>query len=128
MFASGLNGWLFSLKSFATLYAASHPGLRVDRFVCDFDLLRLCYRPRLYQTQAVFLSALFDMFLCPAYRFVRRLWGDYYFDPATRKFVRSSPGAGAQRTFVEFILDPLYKLYVVCLLLFSVSVRLRSLL
>ncbi|EPX71260.1 GTPase Cwf10 [Schizosaccharomyces octosporus yFS286] len=40
--------------------------------------------------------------------FSRRLWGDIYFDKDTRKFTKSSTG---MRSFVYFILEPLYKLH-----------------
>lgn len=43
--------------------------------------------------------------------FAQRLWGDIYFDEATRGFKRKSPAVGASRTFVTFILEPLYKVY-----------------
>lgn len=43
--------------------------------------------------------------------FARRLWGDVYLDPKTRTFKQKPTGAGSQRTFVEFILEPLYKIH-----------------
>lgn len=47
--------------------------------------------------------------------FARRLWGDVWYHPATRNFKRSPPPgkdrAGAPRSFVEFVLEPLYKLH-----------------
>lgn len=45
--------------------------------------------------------------------FADRLWGDIYFNSETRKFTRKVPeGSSKQaRSFVHFILDPLYKLY-----------------
>ncbi|CAH0394055.1 unnamed protein product [Bemisia tabaci] len=43
--------------------------------------------------------------------FARRLWGDMYFNPKTRKFSKKPPHGSAQRSFVEFILEPLYKLF-----------------
>ena len=47
-------------------------------------------------------------------KMAKRLWGDVYYHPDTRTFKAKAPaGAGldAQRTFVEFILEPLYKIY-----------------
>ena len=41
--------------------------------------------------------------------FAARLWGDVYYDPTTRRF-SSRPGGGP-RTFVQFVLEPLYKVY-----------------
>ncbi|KAF8522811.1 P-loop containing nucleoside triphosphate hydrolase protein [Gautieria morchelliformis] len=43
--------------------------------------------------------------------FSDRLWGDIYFDEQTRKFSRKAADPEAPRTFVHFILEPLYKLY-----------------
>ncbi|MCL4145693.1 UNVERIFIED_CONTAM: hypothetical protein GTU68_060108, partial [Idotea baltica] len=43
--------------------------------------------------------------------FSRRLWGDIYFNPKTRKFTKKPPSSTAQRSFVEFILEPLYKVF-----------------
>jgi len=42
--------------------------------------------------------------------FARRLWGDMYFNAKTRKFTKKPAHGSAQRSFVEFILEPLYKL------------------
>jgi U5 small nuclear ribonucleoprotein component len=43
--------------------------------------------------------------------FADRLWGDIYFNNETRKFTRKASDPEQSRTFVHFILDPLYKLY-----------------
>jgi U5 small nuclear ribonucleoprotein component len=45
--------------------------------------------------------------------FAKRLWGDLYFDANTRKFSKhpNPEVKNSRRSFVEFILDPLYKLY-----------------
>eukprot|EP00798_Chlamydomonas_sp_ICE-L_P019957 gene19957-26665_t len=41
----------------------------------------------------------------------RRLWGDIWFHEDTRKFMRTAPKGGGDRSFVQFILEPLYKIY-----------------
>lgn len=46
-----------------------------------------------------------------ANKFASRLWGDYYFDSDTRAFKKKQPSSGAERSFVQFILEPLYKIY-----------------
>uniref|UniRef100_T1IZJ9 Uncharacterized protein n=1 Tax=Strigamia maritima TaxID=126957 RepID=T1IZJ9_STRMM len=46
-----------------------------------------------------------------ANEFARRLWGDIYFNNNTRKFTKKPPHATSRRSFVEFILEPLYKLF-----------------
>lgn len=43
--------------------------------------------------------------------FADRLWGDIYFDSETRKFTRKPKDPEHSRSFVHFILEPLYKLY-----------------
>ncbi|XP_041479034.1 116 kDa U5 small nuclear ribonucleoprotein component-like [Lytechinus variegatus] len=44
-------------------------------------------------------------------QFAKRLWGDVYFSQKTRKFTRKPPVSTSQRSFVEFILEPMYKLF-----------------
>jgi U5 small nuclear ribonucleoprotein component len=46
----------------------------------------------------------------PAATLARRLWGDVYYQPVSRTFRRKPPDGGGPRTFVQFVLDPLYKL------------------
>lgn len=43
--------------------------------------------------------------------FAKRMWGDIFYNPTSRKFSRKSLESKARRTFVHFILEPLYKLY-----------------
>jgi 116 kDa U5 small nuclear ribonucleoprotein component len=61
---------------------------------------------RLYCATAAWSSAHVD-----AAEFARRLWGDLYFDHATRRFRKAPVGGGSVRTFVDFILQPIYKVY-----------------
>lgn len=42
--------------------------------------------------------------------FSRRLWGDCYYSEKDRKFTKEA-SSGLKRTFITFILEPLYKLY-----------------
>ena len=46
-----------------------------------------------------------------ASEFARRLWGDIYFNSKTRKFTKKPPHGSAQRSFIEFILEPMYKIF-----------------
>lgn len=46
-----------------------------------------------------------------ANEFARRLWGDMYFNSKTRKFSKKPPHGSAQRSFIEFILEPIYKVF-----------------
>ncbi len=43
--------------------------------------------------------------------FAKRLWGDIYFNQKTRKFTKKPPLSTSPRSYVEFILEPLYKLF-----------------
>ncbi|OCF30617.1 U5 small nuclear ribonucleoprotein component [Kwoniella heveanensis BCC8398] len=43
--------------------------------------------------------------------FAVRLWGNIYFDQERRKFTRNPADVESKRSFVHFILEPLYKLY-----------------
>jgi len=44
-------------------------------------------------------------------RFADRLWGDIYYDKSSRKFSRKAQDPSDPRTFVTFVLEPLYKIY-----------------
>jgi U5 small nuclear ribonucleoprotein component len=44
-------------------------------------------------------------------QFALKLWGDSYFNAKTRKFSKKPVSATQQRTFIEFILEPLYKIF-----------------
>ncbi|KAF5948183.1 hypothetical protein HYC85_014140 [Camellia sinensis] len=46
-----------------------------------------------------------------ANKFASRLWGDFYFDSDTRVFKKKQPASGVERSFVQFVLEPLYKIY-----------------
>ncbi|KAH7025399.1 P-loop containing nucleoside triphosphate hydrolase protein [Macrophomina phaseolina] len=43
--------------------------------------------------------------------FSKRLWGDIFFNPRSRKFTRKAVEEGAKRSFVHWVLEPIYKLY-----------------
>eukprot|EP00921_Rhytidocystis_pertsovi_P003748 GHVQ01006497.1.p1 GENE.GHVQ01006497.1~~GHVQ01006497.1.p1 ORF type:complete len:1021 (-),score=146.21 GHVQ01006497.1:1463-4525(-) len=75
-FASGHNGFCFTLQSFSNLYADTYGSDEI-----------------------------------PADKFAKCLWGDIYFHPTQRNFVRTPPKEDSVRSFVQFILLPLYKLF-----------------
>ena len=43
--------------------------------------------------------------------FAQRLWGNIYYNAESRNFTRKAPDAESKRSFVHFILEPLYKIY-----------------
>ncbi|KAL4105936.1 hypothetical protein PRIC1_003991 [Phytophthora ramorum] len=47
----------------------------------------------------------------PSSALAARFWGDKYFNPQTRTFTKKSPYPGALRSFIQFVLEPLYKMY-----------------
>ncbi|XP_002736742.1 elongation factor 2b-like [Saccoglossus kowalevskii] len=51
-----------------------------------------------------------DKFKIDRGKMMKRLWGDQFFNPKERKWSKNS-GAGYVRGFVQFILDPIYKVF-----------------
>ncbi len=47
--------------------------------------------------------------------FAHRLWGNIYYNPESRNFSRTPADANTPRSFVHFILEPLYKIYTAVL-------------
>lgn len=43
--------------------------------------------------------------------FKKLLWGDYYFDSENKKFSKKAQSAYRKRAFVEFIFEPIYKIF-----------------
>jgi U5 small nuclear ribonucleoprotein component len=87
-FCSAEHGWLFTLESFAQVYLEHN--------------LEECLGENL-----------------SAADFAKRLWGNVYLDPASKRFYASarecSSNTTVERTFVTYILEPLYKIYAACL-------------
>ena len=73
-FACSSVGWIFTLPSFAKMYADNYPDVNAK----DFGV---------------------------------RLWGDIFFNPKRRSFTRKGTEERSKRTFVNFVLEPIYKLY-----------------
>jgi len=42
---------------------------------------------------------------------LKNLWGEHYYNPASKKFTKKSQGGKLKRGFVHFILDPLYQVF-----------------
>lgn len=80
-FASAAHGWCFSLLSFTKIYTDYHS-----------DSVKMSPK-----------------------ELALRMWGDAWLDPFTRTFVKKLPknddGSSVQRTFVQYLLEPLYKIY-----------------
>ena len=81
-FACTSMGWCVTLQSFAKMYVDSYVGSR----------------PRVDSKME-------------SGEFARRLWGDIFFNPRSRKFTRRGVEENSKRSFVAFVLEPIYKLY-----------------
>ena len=86
-FACSTMRWCFTLQSFANMYAEFYPGpAKAPGFgkpMKDLDVDK----------------------------FAVRLWGDIFYNPGSRKFSRKAQEEDAKRSFVHWILEPIYKLY-----------------
>jgi len=106
IFASAMHGYAFSLESFATQY--------FDQL--DFDV---------EEKEDAFGSFKnhggLGRNLTPE-AFAKRLWGNAYLDPKSNTFQRKAgdcgpdliTGVSPKRTFIQFVLEPLYKMYTLC--------------
>lgn len=81
LFACSSIGWCFTLQSFAKMYADT-------------------YAPTKKGTPGINIQ-----------EFARRLWGDIFYNPKKRSFTRKAVEERAKRSFVNFILEPIYKIY-----------------
>lgn len=89
-FASGLYGLIFTLESFARLY--------VDRYRA----------PPPAKGRGGWLLGLTGQI--DVEEFAKYLWGDLYYDGANG-FSKTPLSSDAQRSFVSFILNPIYKIF-----------------
>eukprot|EP00928_Gymnodinium_smaydae_P051092 TRINITY_DN3461_c0_g2_i1.p1 TRINITY_DN3461_c0_g2~~TRINITY_DN3461_c0_g2_i1.p1 ORF type:complete len:983 (+),score=305.48 TRINITY_DN3461_c0_g2_i1:48-2996(+) len=79
LFASSLFRMMFSLDSYAQIYADIHEG---------------SFEPK---------------------QFAKCLWGDLYFNEESGRFQKNPPDADQPRSFVQFVLEPIYKVFAHCL-------------
>ncbi|KAK3208492.1 hypothetical protein GRF29_77g932681 [Pseudopithomyces chartarum] len=86
-FACSSMRWCFTLQSFASMYAEFYPGpAKAPGFGKPMKNLDVD-------------------------KFAVRLWGDIFYNPTSRKFSRKAQEEDAKRSFVHWILEPIYKLY-----------------
>jgi len=81
LFACSNMGWSFTLQSFAKMYADNYPPKKRGQPPINVK------------------------------EFARRLWGDIFYNPTRRSFTRKGVEERSKRSFVNFILEPIYKLY-----------------
>lgn len=98
------------VNSLITLYSDE-----ADMQLVSPILGNVCFASSLYST--CFTLNSFSKIYADTYggiiytEFSKRLWGDQYFNPKTRKFTKKAQTSASQRSFVEFILEPMYKLF-----------------
>lgn len=110
IFASAMHGYAFSLESFATQY--------LDQL--DFDVVDAAEEKKDAFGSFKNHGGLGKNLTPEA--FAKRLWGNAYLDPKSNTFQRRAGDCGVdpisgmspKRTFVQFILEPLYKMYSLC--------------
>ncbi|KAL5393834.1 hypothetical protein PMIN03_006021 [Paraphaeosphaeria minitans] len=86
-FACSSMRWCFTLQSFAKMYAEFYPGpAKAPGFGKPMKNLDV-------------------------EKFAVRLWGDIFYNPGSRKFSRKAQEEDSKRSFVHWILEPIYKLY-----------------
>lgn len=113
IFASSMHGYAFSLESFATQYLdhLDYDGLEEEKEDKFGSFKNYGGLGRNLTPEA----------------FAKRLWGNAYLDPKSRTFKRRAgdctplldPVSGSmmsspKRAFVHFVLEPLYKMYTLC--------------
>lgn len=110
-FASAVHGWVFTLESWSQLYV-DHVEASAEE---DWD----DEEEENGETDVYrgFSNASLGKGLT-AEEFAKRLWGNTYLDPQSKTFRKRSRDcvpSNTPRTFVQFVLDPIYKLYSACL-------------
>ncbi|KAH8630273.1 Pre-mRNA-splicing factor [Alternaria alternata] len=86
-FACSSMRWCFTIQSFAKMYSDFYPGpSKLPGFGVPMKGLDID-------------------------KFAMRLWGDIFYNPGSRKFSRKRQEEGSQRSFVHWILEPVYKIY-----------------
>lgn len=80
-FAAGQHGWCFTLLSFSEMYAQRYQKSSNKRLPFSAD------------------------------QFAKRMWGDWYCNPNSNVISRNKLDSNSSRTFIQYILEPLYKIY-----------------
>jgi hypothetical protein len=112
-FGSALLGWVVTLGGMAEMY--------VDHVSCvlmeDDDEVDKPHHPQQeYEMEQNAHGSLGKNLTME--EFVKRLWGDCYLDPKSRRFKKKASDChpkNTPRTFCHFVLEPIYKIYTACL-------------
>lgn len=131
LFGSSLHGYIFSIESMVDLYM-DHNMINNDNDDeiddADDSLFEdddeVDYEDEEYNkiiqkkkqiNSTMFGTSLFGKQNLTKSEFIKRLWGNTYYNQRTRKFTKKQMSSRDKRTFCTFILEPLYKLYGLCL-------------
>ena len=104
IFSSAQHGWIFSLQSFARMYATRFLNGSASAGADGGE------HGSVGTGTAATAAAAID-----PVELARRLWGDVFYDPATRRFRSRGAVQGGKRSFVHFVLEPIYKIYATVL-------------
>ncbi|GAB0493094.1 hypothetical protein MMPV_004366 [Pyropia vietnamensis] len=111
--ATGPRRWHVTPEDGSVVFASAQSGLLFTlEQVADWYLSRAA-------ADALTVPGRGDVPVMPASALARRLWGDVWFDRQRRVFTKRRPAdaavgsdeGGTHRSFVEFVLAPLYKVY-----------------
>ena len=115
VFSSGLHGWIVSLSGMAEMYVDHVQDLE-DEDVDDGDGDAYMHTNGAGAETRFGHGALGKNLTKE--EFVKRLWGDCYLDPKSKTFRKKSGDcvpSNTPRTFCQFVLEPIYKIYSACL-------------
>lgn len=110
-FASSLHGWNFTLESFAKMYVDRYInpiGKRIDQYnnTTNTNTGNNNHSSSLSSSSTNTSTSTVD-----SKELARRLWGDIWYDIPNRKFRNKNINSKLPRSFVHFVLEPIYKLY-----------------
>ena len=110
--ASAVHGWIVSLGSMAEIYL-DQVDTALDEMDSDDDEEGMDVDGNEFQFGQGALGKNLTL-----EEFTKRLWGDCYLDPKTRRFKKRAGDcvpSNTPRTFCQFVLEPIYKIYSSCL-------------
>ena len=124
LFGSSRHGYIFSLESMVDLYM-DHNRMEDDDDSDDEESDNSdmeedgknnnSSKSKRQLQNAMFGTTIFGTQKLTKTEFTKRLWGNTYYNPSTKKFTKKPTSSNNRRTFCTFILEPLYKLYGLCL-------------
>jgi len=106
-FASTRDRWMFTLESFA--YRVYNKRGRIPKHANSHGKAQ---RAKETQQEKEQREQRVRSTIQETAPFAKRLWGDWYSHPTTNNISKTPPKAtGSKRTFVQYVLEPLWKLY-----------------